>query len=310
MRHEELEKLIHRILTTEEEEIDCRQAAELIAQYVELELAGENVTRLLPEVAQHLRQCDDCYELHAVLREIAALEQAGALPSINELLEEIVHSEVEAGHRPQTDTLATPSETTNRPEWAPEETNVSSSSLPSHGTPLTKTPAIASDRSVKRPFWQRWPASWAWATTAVALLIAVGISVWAWRQTDNQAQADARHLAFIASADWVIRLKGTTQAPEAHGFIFVNTEHQRALVIAKGLHPLPRDQVYRVWVRQDDRFLSGGAFQVKRDAWETVVYVDFRETLTPDVEFMITRESGPEGATPASPPLLRGRQDY
>jgi len=89
-RREELERLIYRILTTEEKEIDCGQAAELIAQYVELELAGEDVTRLLPQVAQHLRQCDDCFELHEVLHEIAALEQGGMLPSVDELLEEIL----------------------------------------------------------------------------------------------------------------------------------------------------------------------------------------------------------------------------
>lgn len=306
MKHEELEKLIHRILTTEDEEIDCSQAAELIAQYVELELSGEDVARLLPEVAQHLRQCDDCFELHEVLHEVAALEQEGALPGIDELLEDIVGSQAEEAESPsQLNAQTPPAETTDPPAV---ETAQRPSSPPQRRT--TERASIPSVERTPRPFWQRWPASWAWATAAVALIVAVGISAWAWHQAGIRARAGEQHLAFIAGADWVVRLKGTAQAPEAHGFIFVDGKHQRALVIAKGLHPLPQNQVYQVWVQQANRYLPGGTFQVKSNAWEAAVYVDFKEALSPKAKFMITREPQSQATTPTSPPLLEGMKDY
>lgn len=321
MKHEELEKLIRRILITEDEEIDCGQAAELIAQYVELELSGEDVARLLPEVAQHLRQCDDCFELHEVLHEIAALEQEGALPDIDELLEEIISGEAGTGHPSQmnqTNTLAARPETGLHPRRMRDEGgNTVSPSLPSHGkiatrdvTPSTKAGATHASPLLKQPFWQRWSVGLAWATAAVALVIVAAVGLWAWNQSGTRAQVGEQYLAFIASADWVIRLKGTDQAPEAHGFIFVDADHRRALVIAKGLRPLPQEQVYRVWVQQGTRFLPGGTFQVKSNTWEAVFYISFEQMLGSKVKFVITQEPRPEGTAPTLPPLLEGMKDH
>lgn len=90
MERDEIEGLIYRILTTEDEEIDCGQLSELIARYVDLEVDGANAPRLLPLVHQHLEQCNACSELHATLHELAVLEEHDALPAIDTLLDEIV----------------------------------------------------------------------------------------------------------------------------------------------------------------------------------------------------------------------------
>jgi hypothetical protein len=90
MEHDELDRLIRRIIETEDEEIDCGQVAELVARYVDLEVAGEAASQLLPKVRQHIGQCDTCAELYETLLELALLEDRNALPDADRLLDEIV----------------------------------------------------------------------------------------------------------------------------------------------------------------------------------------------------------------------------
>ncbi|NUQ38048.1 MAG: hypothetical protein HUU23_09670 [Caldilineales bacterium] len=59
---------------TAERELTCEEAATLLDYYVDLEGRGEDVARLLPELAHHLRICPECEEEHAALAAIVAGE--------------------------------------------------------------------------------------------------------------------------------------------------------------------------------------------------------------------------------------------
>ena len=64
------QKLLHVLSLTRERELTCTEVEDFIDYYVELELAGENPQKILPEVAQHLRICPECQEEHEALRNI------------------------------------------------------------------------------------------------------------------------------------------------------------------------------------------------------------------------------------------------
>lgn len=68
-----LKKLMRILSLTEERELSCDEAFELVDAYLELEEAGENVLGLFPQIAQHLRLCSDCWDEYLALRD--CLEQ-------------------------------------------------------------------------------------------------------------------------------------------------------------------------------------------------------------------------------------------
>ena len=63
---------IARLLGPSEAEVSCEQCFELLDQYVELELAGENVDARLPGMRAHFQGCPACGEDHESLRELVA----------------------------------------------------------------------------------------------------------------------------------------------------------------------------------------------------------------------------------------------
>ena len=74
---------------TEDEEIDCSDCLDQIAEYVDLELTAGDASRVLPQVHHHLDQCQVCREEYHVLRELAQLEAVGDMPTDDELIEQL-----------------------------------------------------------------------------------------------------------------------------------------------------------------------------------------------------------------------------
>jgi len=62
--------LVQALQRTQEQELNCEEAFDLIDQYVELTLQGENTQELLPLVHHHLEMCRDCREEYETLRDI------------------------------------------------------------------------------------------------------------------------------------------------------------------------------------------------------------------------------------------------
>jgi len=66
--------LVGRLLGPAAAEVSCDRCFELLDEYVELELAGEDADARLPGMRAHLEGCPACHEDHESLRELV---QAG-----------------------------------------------------------------------------------------------------------------------------------------------------------------------------------------------------------------------------------------
>ena len=59
------------VMTTEDHEIDCDAMAELMPSVAEAGARGEDISKLLPEIAVHLDHCPECREWYLTLVELA-----------------------------------------------------------------------------------------------------------------------------------------------------------------------------------------------------------------------------------------------
>jgi hypothetical protein len=64
--------LISRLLGPAAPEVTCDECFELLDQYVDLEVAGEDADARLPGMRAHLHGCPACQEDHESLRELVA----------------------------------------------------------------------------------------------------------------------------------------------------------------------------------------------------------------------------------------------
>ena len=64
--------LVARLLGPAEPEVSCERCFELLDQYVDLELAGEDADARLPGMRAHFEGCPACHEDHESLRELVA----------------------------------------------------------------------------------------------------------------------------------------------------------------------------------------------------------------------------------------------
>jgi hypothetical protein len=69
-------ELLSQLLGPSGPEVTCEECFELLDEYVELELAGEDADRRLPGLREHLRGCPACNEDHESLRDFVQLERA------------------------------------------------------------------------------------------------------------------------------------------------------------------------------------------------------------------------------------------
>ena len=67
-------QLIARLLGPAGPEVSCEECFELLDEYVEVELAGEDAGARLPGMRNHLLGCPACNEDHESLRDFVALQ--------------------------------------------------------------------------------------------------------------------------------------------------------------------------------------------------------------------------------------------
>ncbi len=71
---DERQGILTRLLGPSGPEVSCEQCFELLDEYVDLELAGEDADRQLPGLHEHLQGCPACREDHESLREFVRLQ--------------------------------------------------------------------------------------------------------------------------------------------------------------------------------------------------------------------------------------------
>ena len=73
-----IDETINRVLGPTGEEVSCERCFELLDEYVELEVAGEDADAKLPGLRTHLQACPACHEDHESLRDFVLAEGARA----------------------------------------------------------------------------------------------------------------------------------------------------------------------------------------------------------------------------------------
>ena len=69
-------ELIAGLLGPEGHEVTCEECFELLDEYVDLEVAGEDADARLPGMREHLQGCPACHEDHASLRDFVLLHSS------------------------------------------------------------------------------------------------------------------------------------------------------------------------------------------------------------------------------------------
>ena len=70
-----MSELLNRLLGPGEPEVTCEQCFELLDEYVELELRGEDAEEQLPGMRAHLSGCPACHEDHESLLAFASIRE-------------------------------------------------------------------------------------------------------------------------------------------------------------------------------------------------------------------------------------------
>ncbi len=71
-------KMVKMISNTRDQELSCDEVHDLLDEYTEKAIAGEDVSSVLPLVHHHLEMCPDCHEeYNALLRILSAQDEAG-----------------------------------------------------------------------------------------------------------------------------------------------------------------------------------------------------------------------------------------
>lgn len=85
MKRDRFERWLQNIYRTQDEEISCSECFDSVSHFVDVELSGENAASKLPQIKQHLDQCQACREEYETLRDLRRLENEGKLPPVDDL---------------------------------------------------------------------------------------------------------------------------------------------------------------------------------------------------------------------------------
>ncbi|MFQ5341590.1 MAG: anti-sigma factor [Anaerolineae bacterium] len=292
MNHDEIEELIFRILATGNEEINCDQVFDLIARYVDMEVAGEEVAHLLPLVYEHLVQCEMCSDLHDTLHELAVMEEQDVLPDVDDLLGDILSDNPSAPASPKAESPGL-SPTASPPRNSVEplglvNTTIFKARPDRQRTVVTPAPPAS---------WLRW----GWAAAAAVVVVVVSLGIFSWRQSAQVAQITTDE-NFIATADRAVSLHGTEEDPDAQGYLFIDEANSRGLLTIDGLNPLPAGHVYQMWFVTEAGTVSAGTFTVD-STQHGRVYVDMSVDPAEFTSLAITMEPKDGSSSPTTSPV-------
>ena len=85
MKRDRFERWLRNIYETLDEEISCTECFDLVSRFVELEVSGQDAVARMPQVKQHLNQCQACRDEYEALRDLRQLEEKDELPPLDDL---------------------------------------------------------------------------------------------------------------------------------------------------------------------------------------------------------------------------------
>ncbi len=264
MHDDKLHRLVERLLTDHPEDLDCAVVVDIIARYVDLEVAGAAPGLDQPGIPIHLDLCPHCAEMYEALSQVAQLESRGALPDIETLLGEL--DALASGQDP----TALPSmlePAAGRSRWpgqqadgAPERRGTTAKPARGTGQPARRDGAVS---------WRPWsPRLQAVVPAALGCAALILGAAW-WQARAEAARLDAeldqtaiRHHADMAE---ISRMSSDAFAAGADGAwtrVLFDPALARAVLFAGNLPPLGDGEWIECWFKKPDgRAALAGKFE-------------------------------------------------
>jgi anti-sigma-K factor RskA len=138
----------------------------------------------------------------------------------------------------------------------------------------------------------------AWGAVSIVLVLALVVgNLLIWQQYTNRN--NVRQTAGVH----IVRLAGTSAAPDASGAIATSEDGQYGTLIVQGLPRLDADRQYQLWLIQDGQRTSGAIFSVNEDGYGSVL-ISSPQPLSGYSAFGITIEPAGGSPGPTGPKVL------
>jgi len=124
----------------------------------------------------------------------------------------------------------------------------------------------------------------AWAIVGLIIIVGLaGINLMQWQNHLRKIQAE------VAGELLIVRMKGTSRAPEGDGTFVIGQDCKQAVLVASDLPVLDEGHQYQLWMVKDEQRISGGIFSVGSNGYATVKIYS-KELLTNFRTFEVTVE--------------------
>jgi hypothetical protein len=234
---------VERVFATEVEELDCEGMLDVIARYVEVEISGEEALAVASGAPLHMRQCDECAELYATLALLVTLEEAGELPTLDNLWSDLRARVGDAARADGARPNATPAARPNPTRAAEPASGPSASYL----FPFLPQPAVG-------------------RLAAVLALVAIVLAAGWWRAASTSTRAATeierleRAMHTLAEADTVRSGNG---AGGAWAKVFFTPAERDAVVYVGGFPQLRDGERLTCW-------LTAGSARTLAGTWDSL----------------------------------------
>ena len=157
-------------------------------------------------------------------------------------------------------------------------------------------PKILMNNKIQRPAKrQAWRAFWhkfspVWAVASLAIISALTLSnLMQWQTTEKLKDETAKEML-------ILKMKGTTKAPNADGTLVIGYNRLRGVLVASDLPVPDKDYQYQLWLIENGKRTNGGVFSVIPNGY-AVVEVVSSVSLMDFGSFAVTLD--PAGGSPS-----------
>ncbi len=131
-------------------------------------------------------------------------------------------------------------------------------------------PKILMNNKIKRPakrpiwgaFWHKFSPVWAIASLAIISTLTVSNLI-QWQTSEKLNDETAQEML-------ILKMKGTTKAPNADGTLVIGHNRLRGVLVASDLPVPDKDYQYQLWLIENGKRTNGGVFSVTSNGYAVV----------------------------------------
>ena len=166
-------------------------------------------------------------------------------------------------------------------------------------------PKILMNNKIHRPakrqkrgaFWHKFSPVWAIASLAIISALTVS-NLMQWQTTEKLQDETAQEM-------FILKMKGTTEAPNADGTLVIGHNRLRGVLVASDLPVQDKDNQYQLWLVENGKRTNGGVFSVTPNGY-AVVEVVSPMSLLDFQSFAVTLEPAGGSASPTGHQFMVG----